>query len=60
MFFIFITAYNAVIYKSGKWSKWAYNAILNEKMYCKQNDGPSLSLRDICVYIFIRIIILYK
>ena len=33
MFFIFKTAYNVVMYKGGKMSKWAYNAILNENVY---------------------------
>ena len=33
MFFIFITAYNVVMYKDGKWNKLAYNVILNENVY---------------------------
>ena len=27
------STYNSVMYKGGKWRKWAYNAILNENVY---------------------------
>ena len=44
------------MYKGGKWTKWACNAILNGK----QIDGPPLSGISIYKYIFIKINILYK
>ena len=37
IFFIFITAYNVVMYKGGKWRKWAYNAIFTKNVYREQN-----------------------
>ena len=34
-FLVLNTAYNVVMYKGGKWTKWACNAILNGKCVLK-------------------------